>query len=645
MKARREGSDFKANSLIFVTARRFATRRIRPEGSEFKYLRRYIKAALRFALNIYTTDKVQGKAIKMQIMQALDMNKGNGDTSYAKTPRFSNVVDLESMGIADLGCSSGPNTLSVISEIMDTVEAANRRLGRRLVSELRVFLNDLYSNDFNEVFMSLPAFYNRLKEEKGIGFGSVFVSGVPGSFYGRLFPTNSLHFVHSSSSLHWLSQVPAGLDSKALKCVNKGKLFISKSSPQIVMDAYSLQFRNDFSLFIRSRSQELVPGGRLVLSFLGRKSADATTQDSCYHWELLAQAIMSLAREGRIEEEKVDSFNAPYYAPCTEEIKEEIQKEGSFTIDGLEAFEIDWDGGVVTDIHTPQGKQLVGQRVAKTIRAVVESMLESHFGIEPDVMDELFIRYADIVGTHLSQSRTKYINLVTGRIEEEKVDSFNAPYYAPCTEEIKEEIQKEGSFTIDGLEAFEIDWDGGVVTDIHTPQGKQLVGQRVAKTIRAVVESMLESHFGIEPDVMDELFIRYENCFKTNIFRETHVFVRSTASAKTIPNKKLERFTKRYIKSIAELVGNRSLLCASPHHHKLLCDRLVNFFSSNFVSLLVKLFDPLIVDALNAWEDGVTVIVLDEALKITFKAMCKMLLSLESGAELESLHEDHMDSK
>ncbi|KAK8696178.1 hypothetical protein V6N13_001315 [Hibiscus sabdariffa] len=437
---------------------------------------------------------------------------------------YSNVVDLESMGIADLGCSSGPNTLSVISEIMDTVEAANRRLGRRLVSELRVFLNDLYSNDFNEVFMSLPAFYNRLKEEKGIGFGSVFVSGVPGSFYGRLFPTNSLHFVHSSSSLHWLSQVPAGLDSKALKCVNKGKLFISKSSPQIVMDAYSLQFRNDFSLFIRSRSQELVPGGRLVLSFLGRKSADATTQDSCYHWELLAQAIMSLAREGRIEEEKVDSFNAPYYAPCTEEIKEEIQKEGSFTIDGLEAFEIDWDGGVVTDIHTPQGKQLVGQRVAKTIRAVVESMLESHFGIEPDVMDELFIRY--------------------------------------------------------------------------------------------------------------------ENCFKTNIFRETHVFVRSTASAKTIPNNELERFTKRYIKSIAELVGNRSLLCASPHHHKLLCDRLVNFFSSNFVSLLVKLFDPLIVDALNAWEDGVTVIVLDEALKITFKAMCKMLLSLESGAELESLHED-----
>ncbi|KAA3476354.1 abscisic acid 8'-hydroxylase 1-like [Gossypium australe] len=103
---------------------------------------------------------------------------------------------------------------------------------------------------------------------------------------------------------------------------------------------------------------------------------------------------------------------------------------------------------------------------------------------------------------------------------------------------------------------------------------------------------------------------RYGNCFKTNIFGETH------------------------------LVGNQSLLCASPHHHKLLRARLINLFSSNSISLLVKQFDQLVVDALNGWEHGGTIIVLDEALKITFKAMCKMLLSLESGVELELLQED-----
>ncbi|XWS24397.1 hypothetical protein CRYUN_Cryun28dG0098400 [Craigia yunnanensis] len=371
----------------------------------------------------------------MEVMQVLHMNKGNGETSYARNSTVqSNIISvgkpiikeaileiscnnvIESMGIADLGCSSGPNTLDVISEIMDIVQATSLHLGRP-VPEFRVFLNDLYSNDFNDIFMSLPAFYNRLKEEKGIGFGSCFIAGMPGSFYGRLFPSNSLHFVHSSSSLHWFSQVPAGLESNSLRHLNNGKVYISKTSPQSVLDAYSLQFQNDFSQFIKSRSHELVPSGLMVLSFMGRRSADPTTEDSCYHWELLGQAIMRLVREGRIEEEKVDSFNAPYYAPCAEEIKVEIQKEGSFIIDHLEAFEIDWDGGAVSDIHTTQGKLLIGQRVAKTIRAVVESMLESHFGIGPEVMDDLFTRFADIVGSHLSKTRTKYINLVMSLIK------------------------------------------------------------------------------------------------------------------------------------------------------------------------------------------------------------------------------------
>lgn len=67
-------------------------------------------------------------------------------------------------------------------------------------------------------------------------------------------------------------QIPAGLESNARQHLNKGKVYISRSSPRSVLDAYSLQFQNDFSLFIKSRSEELVPGGRMVLSFMGRGS-------------------------------------------------------------------------------------------------------------------------------------------------------------------------------------------------------------------------------------------------------------------------------------------------------------------------------------------------------------------------------------
>ncbi|KAH7524121.1 hypothetical protein FEM48_Zijuj06G0085400 [Ziziphus jujuba var. spinosa] len=574
----------------------------------------------------------------------------------------------ESVGIADLGCSSGPNTLSVISQIMYMIHGQCCHMGRSS-PEFRLFLNDLYSNDFNDIFVSLPAFYNKIKEEKGFDNKNkcrpiqVFLARWP---------------------------VPPGLESNASTALNKGKLYISKSSPKCVLDAYSLQFHNDFSSFLKSRSLEVVSGGRMVLTLMGRSTSDATTEDSCYHWELLAQALMSMVSEGLVKEEMVDSFNAPYYAPCAEELKMAIENDGSFMVDRLEAFEIEWDGGCGI-MNDPFER---GVRVAKTIRAVVESMLESQFG--KHIMDDLFRRYAWLVGDYLASSKTKYVNLVVslvkkdlraqenkdycisdalrissscrgnqedmetiqilhmnkgagdtsyaqnstvqskiisiakpvieeaiigslsinipesmgiadlgcssgpntlsvisqiidvvhakccslgcsspefslflndlfnndfnyifaslprleeivsggrmvlslmgrstsdpttedscyqwellaqalmsmvseGLIEEEKVDSFNAPYYAPCAEELKREIQNDGSFVLDHLEAFEIDWDGdgGHVYDTFETQCR---GRRVAKTIRAVVESMLESHFGNDMN-MDELFRRFE---------------------------------------------------------------------------------------------------------------------------------------
>ncbi|GAY43043.1 hypothetical protein CUMW_071570 [Citrus unshiu] len=372
----------------------------------------------------------------MEVVKVLHMNKGDGETSYAKNSTVqSKIISTvkpaieeailgilcekvpESIGIADLGCSSGPNSLLVISEIMDIIHARCRNLGRPS-PEFRVSLNDLPGNDFNSVFETLPAFFKKQKQEKGIGFGRCYVSAVAGSFYDRLFPDKSLHFVHSSSSLHWLSQVPPVLESNAIPAaLNKGKIYISKSSPQCVLDAYSVQFQNNFSMFLRSRAAEMVAGGRMVLSFLGRRSIDPTTEESCYHWELLAQALMSMVTEGLIEEEKLDSFNAPYYAPCPEELKMEIQKEGSFIIDLLDHFEIDWDGGVEELTSTMSLPLARGQRVAKTIRAVVESMFELHFG--RGIMDLLFTRYAEIVDGYLSKNSANFINLVVSIIKKD----------------------------------------------------------------------------------------------------------------------------------------------------------------------------------------------------------------------------------
>ncbi|XP_062085167.1 probable jasmonic acid carboxyl methyltransferase 2 [Humulus lupulus] len=368
----------------------------------------------------------------MEVALVLHMNKGSGESSYAKNSTLqSKIMCLgkaameegilkilkkssiipESMGIADLGCSTGPNSLAAMTEIVKVIEGRCCSLGRPS-PELRLFLNDLFDNDFNNIFATLPTFYNRIRQHNK---APCYISAVPGSFYGRLFPTNSLHFVHSSSSLHWLSQVPKGLQSEERRMlINKGKIYLSKSSPQCIVNAYLEQFQNDFSLFLSSRAEELVSGGRMVLSFMGRTSSDPTADESCYYqWEFLGTALMAMVSEGLIEEEKVDSFNAPYYAPCPDELRNVIEKEGSFILDDVEAFPMEWDGGAVDHQQYTTVAELSrarGQRVTKTIRAVVESMLEAHFGTH--IMDDLFKRYQDIVADYLSNASTKYINLV-----------------------------------------------------------------------------------------------------------------------------------------------------------------------------------------------------------------------------------------
>ncbi|XP_054799334.1 abscisic acid 8'-hydroxylase 4 [Prosopis cineraria] len=134
--------------------------------------------------------------------------------------------------------------------------------------------------------------------------------------------------------------------------------------------------------------------------------------------------------------------------------------------------------------------------------------------------------------------------------------------------------------------------------------------------------------------------IRYGRCFKTRLFGETHVFMSSVESAKAILNNDIGKFSKRYIKSVAEQVGPRSLLSASQNNHKLLRAHLLSLFSSHSLASLVQHFDQLVLQAFNGWPRHGLIIIQHEALQITCRAMCKMLLSIESGDELETMQKE-----
>ncbi|CAL9071014.1 unnamed protein product [Musa textilis] len=185
----------------------------------------------------------------------------------------------ERMAVVDLGCSSGPNTLEVVSEVLDVIGKLRRSLGRQEIPDILFFLNDLPGNDFNHVFRSLGEYKRKVEEEKGNLLVPYYVVGVPGSFYGRLFPRRSVHFFNASCCLNWLSQVPEGEQGVLL---NNKNIYIAETSPQEVVNAYQDQHQRDWSEFLRCRHAELSYGARMVLSFAGRKGSYPPSGDMGY---------------------------------------------------------------------------------------------------------------------------------------------------------------------------------------------------------------------------------------------------------------------------------------------------------------------------------------------------------------------------
>ncbi|TVT98915.1 hypothetical protein EJB05_55728, partial [Eragrostis curvula] len=343
----------------------------------------------------HCSDKPQS----MDVVTVLRMKEGISENSYAKNSslqkkgmdtlksfvtesatRVYESVKPERFTIAELGCASGPNAFGLVE---DAIRSITGNISRGAPPEFSVLLNDLPTNDFNAVFSRVSEFAVKLKAEAK---AEVFLSGVPGSFYGRLFLSRSVHLVCSFNSLHWLSQVPPGLSDETNTPLNKGKMFISSTSPPAVPTAYLKQFQRDFGLFLQSRAAEIVPGGTMVLSMLGRKNRGYTDVETTILWDLLSESLSALVSQGLVDQEKVDAYNAPFYAPSPQEIEEEVRREGSFSLDCVQTLEM--------NLSVTGDAKRDGTMLSMVIRAVQEPMLSHQFG--PGIMDALFHKFTEL---------------------------------------------------------------------------------------------------------------------------------------------------------------------------------------------------------------------------------------------------------
>jgi len=326
-------------------------------------------------------------------MGAIDvhtMNGGDGLNSYAKNSCYQKGVidaakevidqvvaenlDLGSPSfgssitfrIADLGCSTGPNTFFAMQNIIQAVELKYQSLPQTPAPEFHVFFNDHIDTDFNILFRSLP-YHNP----------GYFAAGVPGSFYGRLFPKASLHFVHSSYALQWLSKVPKEVLDNNSPAWNKGKILYTGSDEHVTR-AFFGQFEKDMDGFLKARAEEMVGGGLMVIQMPGTRNGGLFSQTGAGMIAvLLGACLVEMARMGYTSEEKVDSFNLPQYHPSIEELKMLININNCFSIEKVGVLKLPLK-------LLPFDVKLTSAQM----RAVFEGSIKKHFGDE--IIDDLF---------------------------------------------------------------------------------------------------------------------------------------------------------------------------------------------------------------------------------------------------------------
>ncbi|OVA12886.1 SAM dependent carboxyl methyltransferase [Macleaya cordata] len=279
-------------------------------------------------------------------------------------------------GIVDLGCSVGPNTFITVQNIIEAVDLKYKSQG--LISpDFHVFFNDHTSNDFNTLFASLIQDPEKRR---------YFATGVPGSFHTRLFPKGTLHFVHSSYALHWLSRVPKEVVDINSPAYNKGRINCT-NAPREVLEAYATQYAKDMEAFLHARAQEIVCGGLMVILVPAIPNATQPFPVSPrILFDLLGSCLLDMAKMGVVDEARIDSFNLPMYSTSTQELETLVERNGCFSVERMEIMSR-------PRLSNPQV-------YSDHIRAVTEGLIKQHFGSE--ILDELFDRYSKKLEDSLS---------------------------------------------------------------------------------------------------------------------------------------------------------------------------------------------------------------------------------------------------
>ena len=205
--------------------------------------------------------------------------------------------------LADFGASDCMTTTDIYTDIVSKV--ADKKL--------RFYIVDLPGNDWETAeqqcgLSGIPVEHHEpgkaLTDDDGKG--SKFVL-VPQSFFSQCLPDNSINISFSSTATHWLSSMPR-LQGSIHHHSNIERINVTD------LDRLKRISYTDGVNFLVSRTNELVPGGTLLMANVNHDRAGGITV-----LEVMNDVLERWVRAGRLVQSEVDGLGLPVYNKSVEE--------------------------------------------------------------------------------------------------------------------------------------------------------------------------------------------------------------------------------------------------------------------------------------------------------------------------------------
>jgi len=113
--------------------------------------------------------------------------------------------------------------------------------------------------------------------------------------------------------------------------------------------------------------------------------------------------VIELDWQGLIDEEKLDSFNMPFYGPSAEELQSIIETEKSFEIDSVRVL----SGFPLHPLlEIREGEQeMFGRIVGKHYRALFENVVGAHLGSDEYLVND----FLSIIANRAAEKYREYL--------------------------------------------------------------------------------------------------------------------------------------------------------------------------------------------------------------------------------------------